>query len=93
MVKLAHSADLRSRLRHVSSAPGVFVDFSVARGELPPPRYGCLRMNYIAARNQTFASYLSLKLSGRLRLKMHKIHPVNLVRLNFLKSREIIEWH
>ena len=46
-----------------STLPGVFVDFSVARGELPPPRYGCLRMICIAARNQPFASYLSLKLS------------------------------
>ena len=46
-----------------SALPGVFVDFSVARGELPP-RYGCLRrVNCIVARNQTFASYLSLKLS------------------------------
>ena len=44
----------------------VFVDFSVARGELPRPRYGCRRLPTvvcIAARNQTFASYLSLKLS------------------------------
>ena len=24
-----------------SALPGVLVDFSVARGELPPPRYGC----------------------------------------------------
>ena len=31
--------------------------------------------------------------SGRLRLKMQKIHRVNLVRLNLLKSREIIERH
>ena len=30
---------------------------------------------------------------GRLRLKMQKIHRVNLVRLNLLKSREIIERH
>ena len=34
-----------------------------------------------------------LLLSGRLRLKMQKIHRVNLVRLNLLKSREIIERH
>ena len=27
-----------------SALPGVFVDFSVARGELPPPRYGCWRL-------------------------------------------------
>ena len=27
-----------------SAFPGVFVDFSVARGELPPPRYGCWSM-------------------------------------------------
>ena len=32
-------------------------------------------------------------LTGRLRLKMQKIHRVNLVRLNSLKSREIIERH
>ena len=31
--------------------------------------------------------------SGRLRLKMQKIRRVNLVRLNLLKSREIIERH
>ena len=31
--------------------------------------------------------------SGRLRLKMQKIHRVNLVQLNLLKSREIIERH
>ena len=31
--------------------------------------------------------------SRRLRLKMQKIHRVNLVRLNLLKSREIIERH
>ena len=31
--------------------------------------------------------------TGRLRLKMQKIHRVNLVRLNLLKSREIIERH
>ena len=31
--------------------------------------------------------------TGRLRLKMQKIHQVNLVRLNLLKSREIIERH
>ena len=30
---------------------------------------------------------------GRLRLKMQKIHRVNLVRLNLLISREIIERH
>ena len=29
--------------------------------------------------------------SGRLRLKMQKIHRVNLIRLNLLKSRKIIE--
>ena len=27
-----------------SALRGVFVDFSVARGELPPPRYGCRRL-------------------------------------------------
>ena len=27
-----------------SALPGVFVDFSVARGELPPPRYGCWQL-------------------------------------------------
>ena len=32
-------------------------------------------------------------LTGRLRLKMQKIHRVNLVRLNLLKSRAIIERH
>ena len=32
-------------------------------------------------------------LTGRLRLKMQKIHRVNLARLNLLKSREIIERH
>ena len=31
--------------------------------------------------------------TGRLRLKIQKIHRVNLVRLNLLKSREIIERH
>ena len=31
--------------------------------------------------------------TGRLRLKMQKIHRVNLIRLNLLKSREIIERH
>ena len=31
--------------------------------------------------------------TGRLRLKLQKIHRVNLVRLNLLKSREIIERH
>ena len=27
-----------------SALPGVFADFSGARGELPPPRYGCRRL-------------------------------------------------
>ena len=27
-----------------SALPGVLVDFSVARGELPPPRHGCRRL-------------------------------------------------
>ena len=44
---------------------GMFVDFSVARGELPPPRYSCRRLlaSPRAKRIQTFASNLSLKLS------------------------------
>ena len=49
-----------------SALPGVFVDFSVARGELPPPRYGCWRLLAHELHRRTessFASYLSLKLS------------------------------
>ena len=53
-----------TKLSKESALPGVFVDFSVARGELPSsaalrlPTVAC-----IAPSNQTFASYLSLKLS------------------------------
>ena len=43
-----------------SALPGVFVDFSVARGELPPPRCGCWRSHRRAESN---ALYQSLKLS------------------------------
>ena len=39
-----------------SALPGVFVDFSGARGELPPPRYGC---------RQLLASPRGIKLSIR----------------------------
>ena len=41
----------------------------------------------------SFPRSAELQFSGRLRLKMQKIHRVNLVRLNLLKSREIIERH
>ena len=44
-----------------SALPGVFVEESSLRRATVAD--GCLRMNCIAARNQTFASYLSLKLS------------------------------
>ena len=33
-----------TKLSKESALPGVFVDFSVVRGELPPPRYGCRRL-------------------------------------------------
>ena len=33
-----------TKLSKESAIPGVFVDFSVARGELPPPRHGCRRL-------------------------------------------------
>ena len=44
-----------------------FVDFWVARGELPPPRYGRWRLRLaheLHRRAETNASYLSLKLSN-----------------------------
>ena len=33
-----------TKLSKESALPGVFVDFWVARGEVPPPRYGCRRL-------------------------------------------------
>ena len=64
-----------------SALPGVFVDFSFRLLEGSSLRRvtvadGCLRMNCIAARNQTFASYLSLKLSV---LPLHADFPWNVL--------------
>ena len=39
--KKSKSPVISTCLSKESALPGVFVDFSVARGELPPPRYGC----------------------------------------------------
>ena len=38
------SSVISTWLSKESALPGVFVDFSVARGLLPPPRYGCRRL-------------------------------------------------
>ena len=41
-IEVARSRDFyMTKLSKESALPGVFVDFSVARGELPPPHYGC----------------------------------------------------
>ena len=42
--KKSKSPVISTCLSKESALPGVFVDFSVARGELPPPRYGCWRL-------------------------------------------------
>ena len=39
--KKSKSPVISTCLSKESALPGVFVDFSLARGELPPPRYGC----------------------------------------------------
>ena len=57
------SAVISTWLSKESALPVVFGDFSGARGERPPPRYDCWRLLASPTRNQTFASYLSLKLS------------------------------
>ena len=42
--KKSKSPVISTCLSKESALPGVFVDFSVTRGELPPPRYGCWRL-------------------------------------------------
>ena len=51
------------------------------------------RWRKLQSRSSHATKFLLDLLAGRLRLKMQKIHRVNLVRLNLLKSREIIERH
>ena len=43
-LKKSKSPVIFTCLSKESALPGVFVDFSVAWGELPPPRYGCWRL-------------------------------------------------
>ena len=42
--KKSKSPVISSCLSKESALPGVFVDLSVARGQLPPPRYGCWQL-------------------------------------------------